>query len=62
VELRVLVSEKGRVIRVVVETGLPGSELEARAIDATLRSSYDPAVENGQPVRAWVIERFVFEP
>ena len=62
VELRVLVSEKGRVIRVVVEEGLPGTELEASAIDAALRSSYEPALESGRPARAWVTERFVFEP
>jgi TonB family protein len=62
VELKVLVNEQGRVVRVVVEQGLPGSELEARAIDAALRSTYRPATEAGQPVRAWVTERFVFEP
>jgi protein TonB len=62
VELKVLVSEQGRVVRVVVEAGLPGSELEARAIDAALRSTYEPATEAGKSVRAWVTERFVFEP
>jgi protein TonB len=62
VELRVLVSEKGRVVRVVVEEGLPGSDLEARAIDAALRSIYRPATEGGRPVSAWVTERIVFGP
>jgi len=62
VVLKVLVNDHGRVVRVVVEEGLPGSELEARAIDAALRSSYEPATENGRPVQAWVVERFVFEP
>jgi protein TonB len=60
--LKVLVNDRGRVVRVVVDEGLPGSELEARAIDAALRSSYEPATENGRPVQAWVVERFVFEP
>jgi protein TonB len=62
VDLRVLVNEHGRVVRVVIKTGIPGSELEARAIDAALRSTYRPATEDGRPVRAWVMERFVFEP
>jgi len=62
VELRILVNEHGRVVRVVVEEGIPGSELEARAIDAALRSTYVPATRAGESVRAWVTERFVFEP
>ena len=38
------------------------SELEARAIDAALRSTYEPATQAGEAVRAWVTERFLFEP
>jgi protein TonB len=62
VELRILVNEHGRVVRVVVEEGIPGSELEARAIDAALRSTYEPATQAGEAVRAWLTERFLFEP
>ncbi len=62
VVLNVLVNESGRVARVVVDQGLPGSELEARAIDAALRSTYRPAVRGEVAVEAWVTERFVFEP
>jgi len=62
VVLKVLVSEKGRVARVVIEQGIRGSELEARAIDAALRSVYRPATQDGREVRAWITERFVFEP
>jgi protein TonB len=62
VVLKVLVSEKGRVARVVIEQGIRGSELEARAIDAALRSVYRPATQDGSEVRAWITERFVFEP
>jgi len=59
--LRVLVSKTGRVSRVLIEEGIPGSSLEASAIDAALRSTYRPATENGEPVSAWAVERFVFE-
>ena len=62
VVLKLLVSEQGRPVRVVVEQSLPGSELEGRAIDAALRSVYEPAREGGKPVSAWVVERFLFEP
>jgi protein TonB len=62
IALRVLVSETGQVVRVVVEEGLLGSELEARAIEAALRSTYRPATEDGRPVRGWTTERFVFQP
>ena len=61
VVLQVLVSETGRVSRVVIKKGIPGSPLEASAIDAALRSTYRPATENGQAVRVWTVERFEFE-
>jgi protein TonB len=62
VVLGVLVDEHGRVVRVVVEQGIEGSGLEGTAIDAVLRWSYEPATENGETVRAWIKERFTFEP
>jgi protein TonB len=62
IRLRVLVGVDGTVRRVVVESGIPGSELEARAIDAVLRSSYRPATEDGRPMEAWTTETFVFGP
>jgi protein TonB len=62
IELKVLVNEQGRVVRVMIVSGIPGSELEARAIDAALRSTYRPATEDGESVEAWTTERFVFEP
>ena len=49
-------------MRVVVDRGIPGSDLEAAAIDAVLRWDFRPAKEDGRPIRAWVTERFVFEP
>lgn len=60
--LKVLVSESGKVVRVVIEEGMPGSDLEAAAIDAVLRWQYRPAMQNGHTIRAWSSERFVFEP
>ena len=62
VVLKVLVNEMGRIVRVLVVQGLPGSEFEAPAINAALRSTYSPALQDGRPVRAWVLEKFVFEP
>jgi protein TonB len=62
VVLDVLVNENGDVVRVVVAQGTPGSDLEASAIDAVLRRQYQPATDNGRPVRGWVRETFVFEP
>jgi len=62
VVLNILVNEQGRVVRVVVDQGIPGSDLEAAAIDAVLRWDFRPAKEDGRPIRAWVTERFVFEP
>ena len=59
--LKVLVSETGRVSRVVIQEGIPGSPLEASAIDVPLRSSYRPATEGGQPASAWTVERLEFE-
>jgi len=62
VVLNILVNERGRVVRVVVDQGIPGSDLEAAAIDAVLRWNFRPGKEDGRPVRAWITERFVFEP
>jgi protein TonB len=59
--LKVLVNEQGSIVRVLVEEGIPGSELEAAAINAVLRWKYQPATENGKPVKAWAKARFVFE-
>ncbi len=59
--LKVLVSETGRVSRVVIKEGIPGSSLEASAIDAALRSTYRPATADGQLVSAWTVERLEFE-
>jgi protein TonB len=60
VVLRLLVDERGRPTRVVVEESVPGSDSEFAAINAVLRWSYEPALENGEPVRAWITERFEF--
>lgn len=62
VVLSVLVNERGQVVRVVVENGIPNSDLDAAAIDAVLRWRYRPGTENGRPVRAWVTESFSFGP
>jgi TonB family protein len=62
VVLKVLVSEEGRVVRVVVEAGEPDAEFEAAAIDAVLRWRYRPAQEHGHAIRGWTSETFDFEP
>jgi len=60
VVLRVLVNESGRVARVVVDESVQGAESEAAAINAVLRWTYEPAIEDGVPVRRWMTERFEF--
>lgn len=51
--LRILVDERGRISRVLVRQGIPGSELEAAAISAVLRWKFAPATRDGQPVDGW---------
>ncbi len=60
--LKVLVSERGKVVRVVVKEGTRDSSLVASAIDAVLRYKYQPATENGDAVRAWTVEKLTFSP
>jgi TonB family protein len=62
VVLRVLVNDRGRVVRVIIEDPTQGTAFEARAIDSALRSVYRPAMQDGEPVEAWVTERFAFVP
>jgi len=61
VALRVLVDQQGKIARVLVDEGIPGSELEGAAISAVLRWRFRPATEDGVPVKAWTTVRFVFE-
>lgn len=60
VVLRVLVDERGRVVRVVVDESEVGSDAESAAINAVLRWTYDPALGSGEPVRSWTTGRFEF--
>jgi protein TonB len=60
VVLKVLVNERGGIARVLVERGIPGSELEAAAISAVLRWKFQPATRNGEPIRAWTKATFRF--
>jgi len=61
ITLRVLVDQQGKIARVLVEEGIPGSELEGAAISAVLRWRFRPATEDGVPVKAWTNVRFVFQ-
>ena len=60
VVLRVLVDERGRVVRVIVDESVAGPDAEFAAINAVLRWTYEPALEDGEPVRDWTTERFEF--
>ncbi len=62
VVLRVLVDNQGRITRVVVDKGIPGSELEAAAVSAVLRWKYEPARRDGTPIEAWTNAEFKFAP
>jgi protein TonB len=59
--LSALIDERGRVIRIKVRQGTPGSPLVNAAIDAILQTQYTPATEGGEPVRSWTTERFSLE-
>jgi TonB family protein len=61
IALRVLVDQQGKIARVLVDEGIPGSELEGAAISAVLRWRFRPATEDGVPVKAWTTVRFVFQ-
>lgn len=60
VVLKVLVDTQGRIVRVLVDKGIPGSELEAAAVSAVLRWQYAPGTRGGQPVEAWTTAEFKF--
>ena len=60
VVLKILVNEQGRIARVLVERGIPGSVLESASINAVLRWRFQPAIKDGQPVRAWTKATFDF--
>ncbi len=51
--LRVFISEEGRPLRALVIEGA-GAAIDAAATEAALRSTYQPALASGKPVRAWV--------
>jgi protein TonB len=59
--INVLVSASGSIARVVVDKGIPGSELEAAAMNAVMRWTFEPATEGGEPVKAWTKAEFVFD-
>lgn len=61
VRVRVLVSREGSVEQVVVDTAQPPGEFDAAAQDAARRWRFRPATYEGQPVRAWVRQKLVFQ-
>ena len=58
--LKLLISDKGRISRVLVERGTQFKDLEAAAVSAVLRWKYVPAMENGVAVEAWTTAEFTF--
>jgi protein TonB len=59
--LKVLVSSRGTVSRVLIEQGIPGSPVEAAAVSAVLRWRYEPALESDVAIESWVRAEFNFE-
>ncbi|MCZ6815879.1 MAG: TonB family protein [Planctomycetota bacterium] len=59
--INVLVSVTGNIASVVIDKGIPGSEIEAAAMNAVLRWKFEPATEGGKPVKAWTKAQFVFD-
>jgi protein TonB len=60
IQLKLLISEQGRISRVLVEHGSRFKDLEAAAVSAVLRWRYEPARENGVAVEAWTTAEFAF--
>lgn len=60
VVLRVLVDAQGRITRVLVDKGIPGSDLEAAAVSAVLRWQFQPGSQDGKPVESWATAEFKF--
>jgi periplasmic protein TonB len=60
VVLRVLVDAQGRITRVLVDKGIPGSDLEAAAVSAVLRWQFQPGSQDGKPVDSWATAEFKF--
>jgi protein TonB len=60
VVLRVLVSEKGDPVDIVVLARARGSLTEA-AVEAVRQWRFDPAVRGGRAVRAWTVVQIPFE-
>jgi periplasmic protein TonB len=58
--LRVLVSETGEPMEVVVETGAH-KDLNDAAIEAARHWRFEPAKKDGYPVRTYTTVRFPFE-
>jgi len=58
--LKLLISDNGRIARVLVDRGTRFKDLEAAAVGAVLRWKYRPATENGVPVEAWTTAEFTF--
>jgi protein TonB len=60
IQLKLLINDKGRISRVLVEHGTRFKDLEAAAVSAVLRWKYRPATENGTAVEAWTTAEFTF--
>ena len=60
IRLRLLISDTGRISRVLVEEGTQFKDLEAAAVSAVLRWKYRPATEDGAAVEAWTTAEFTF--
>ncbi len=65
VVMRVLVGADGSVKDVVVEESEPAGVFDAASVEAARKWSFNPAIEDGQPVEGWVrvpVEFSVTEP
>lgn len=59
--VRVLVDEEGNVVRAIVGKTSGVVSLDESAIRAALKCKYKPAIQNGRPIRVWVVYKYEFE-
>ncbi len=61
VELRLLISEEGKVEKVLILRSTGNRECESAAMEAAMKWRYSPARKKGKPVVVWVEQKVTFK-
>ncbi len=59
--VRMLVDERGRVVKTYVAKTSGYSSLDEAAVAAVKKYRFLPALKNGKPVKRWVEQEFLFK-